>query len=118
MGDIWGDIFSTIVQAAPVAFSAYNQKRAADRAKQAKEKAQAEEAAANADAAAAQKAAAEARAKADAAAKEQLMAQQGLTAQGAPLPDQGKILGLDPLVLAAGAVGILGVGAAIFMAVR
>lgn len=103
-------LITGILQAAPAAAAAYQAKRAADRAKQ--EKSRQEEAAktqAAADAAAT--AAAQEKAKADA------MANQGLTPQGTPIPTQ-KILGLDPIVLAVGGLGIIGIGTALFMALK
>lgn len=103
----WGEIASIVtglLQAAPAAVATYQAKRAADRAKQDKERQEAAlKAQAEADAAAAQKA------------KEQAMAQQGLTPEGAPLPGKS---GIDPVMLAVGGLGILGVGAALFMALK
>jgi hypothetical protein len=99
----WGEIASIVtglLQAAPAA------KRAADRAKQDKDR---------------QEAALKAQAAADAAnaeaAKAQAMAQQGLSPEGTALPNQ-KPLGVDPVVLAVGGLGILGLGAALFMALK
>jgi hypothetical protein len=100
------------LQAAPAAVAAYNAKRAADRAKQDKQR---QEAATNAANEAQAKAEAEAKAKAEEAAKNQTLIDQGLTPSGVP---SNKILGLDPFVLAVGGIGILGVGAALFMALR
>lgn len=102
----WAEIASIatgLLQATPAVIATYQAKRAADRAKQDKERQEAalkEQAAA--DAAAAE------------AAKAQAMAQQGLTPQGTPLPSKG----IDPVVLAVGGLGILGVGAALFMALK
>lgn len=103
-------LITGILQAAPAAAAAYQAKRAADRAKQ--EKSRQDEAAkaqAAADAAAAEKAAEQAKAAA--------LANQGLTPEGTPIPTQ-KVLGLDPIVLAVGGIGIIGVGAALFMALK
>lgn len=93
---------------------AYGAKRAADRIKQAKERAQEQLAQAEAS----QAAAAEAKKKADQAIKAQLLEQQGLSPTGAPLPNQGKILGMDPIIVAGAGLAILGIGTAIFMATR
>lgn len=105
----WGEIASIVtglLQAAPAAMATYQAKRAADRAKQDKER---------------QEAGLKAQAAADAAnaeaAKAQALAQQGLTPQGTPIANQ-KPLGVDPIVLAVGGLGILGIGAALFMALK
>lgn len=105
----WGEIASIVtglLQAAPAAVATYAAKRAADRAKQDKDR---------------QEAALKAQAAADAAnaeaAKAQAMAQQGLSPEGTALPNQ-KPLGVDPVVLAVGGLGILGLGAALFMALK
>lgn len=100
-----------LLQSTPAAIAAYNAKRAADRAKQDKQKAEEDAAAAKARADEAAKAAADAKAKSDA-----LLKAQGLTAQGTPIGSSSKIMGLDPIVLAAGGLGILGVGAALWFA--
>lgn len=105
----WGEIISIatgLLQATPAVIATYQAKRAADRAKQDKDR---------------QEAALKAQAEADAAnaeaAKAQAMAQQGLTPQGTPLANQ-KPFGVDPVVLAVGGLGILGLGAALFMALK
>jgi hypothetical protein len=105
----WGEIISIatgLLQATPAVIATYQAKRAADRAKQDKER---------------QEAALKAQAEADAAnaeaAKAQAMAQQGLTPQGTPIANQ-KPFGVDPVVLAVGGLGILGLGAALFMALK
>lgn len=99
-------LITGVLQAAPAAAAAYQAKRAADRAKQEKSR---------------QDEAARVQAAADAAAQEQAkaaaMANQGLTPEGIPIPGQ-KILGVDPIVLAVGGLGILGIGAALFMALK
>lgn len=108
----WGEIASIVtglLQAAPAAAATYQAKRAADRAKQ--EKQRQEEAA---KAAAAADAAAQAKAQEDA--KAQAMAAQGLTPEGVPLAN--KVMGVDPMVLAIGGIGIIGIGAALYMALK
>jgi len=100
-------IATGLLQATPAAIAAYNAKRAADRAKQDKQRAEKEAADAKAAAEAAAKTEADAKAKADT-----LLRAQGLTPEGTPASN--KILGLDPIVLAAGGLGILGVGAALW----
>lgn len=108
----WGELVSIatgLLQAAPAAMATYQAKRAADRAKQDRQRrdeAAREEAAAEA----------EAQAKAQEAAK-QAAAEQGLGPQGTPLANQ-KILGLDPIVLAVGGIGIVGIGVALYMAMK
>lgn len=109
----WGEIASIVtglLQAAPAAAAAYQAKRAADRAKQEKSRRdEAEKAQAAADAAA--------QAKAQEDAKAAALLQQGLTPEGTPI-GASKILGVDPMVLAIGGIGILGVGAALYMALK
>lgn len=108
-------LITGILQVAPAAVSAYAAKRAADRAKQAKEKAEEDAAVAKA---AEEKAAADAKAAADKAAQDQRLIDQGITPQGTTLPGQGKILGVDPLVLGIGSVAIIGVGTVLWMALK
>lgn len=101
-----------LLQSTPAAIAAYNAKRAADRAKQDKKRAEEDAAAAKARAEEASKAAADAKAKADA-----LLKEQGLSPSGTPLAygtGSNQIMGVDPIVLAAGGLGILGVGAALW----
>jgi hypothetical protein len=105
----WGELISIatgLLQAAPAAAAVYQAKRAADRAKQEKQR---------------QDEAARAQAASDAAAQEQAKAaaleQQGLTPQGTAI-QTNKILGVDPMVLAVGGIGIIGIGAALFMALK
>lgn len=108
----WAEIVTIatgLLQAAPAAMATYQAKRAADRAKQDRQRRD-EEARAQAAADA------EAQAKAQEAAK-QAMIDQGLTPQGTPLPGQ-KIMGLDPIVLAVGGIGIVGIGVALYMAMK
>lgn len=109
MGDIWSDIFGGLLQAVPVGFQAYNAKRAADRARQEKERAQEAQAIA-------ETAAADAKAKAAKALKDQTLAEQGLTPQGTPTQET-TILGLKPIYAIGGvaALGLLGVVAAVLL---
>lgn len=109
----WAELISIatgVLQAAPAAMATYAAKRAADRAKQDRkrrdEEARAQEAAD-----------AEAQAKAQEEAKARAAAEQGLTPQGTPL-GTNKILGLDPMVLAVGGIGIVGIGFAIYMSMK
>lgn len=109
----WGEIASIVtglLQAAPAAAAAYQAKRAADRAKQEKSR-QDEEAKAQAAADAA------AQIKVEEQAKAAALLQEGLTPTGTPIATN-KILGVDPVVLAVGGIGILGIGAALFMALK
>lgn len=99
-----------LLQSTPAAIAAYNAKRAADRAKQDKKRAEEESAVAKANAEAAAKAAADEKAKAD-----EVLKAQGVTSQGS-YAQSNKIMGVDPIVLAAGGLGILGVGAALWLA--
>lgn len=103
-------VATAILQAAPAATAAYQSKRAADRAKQEKSRRD-EEARAQAAADA------EAQAKAKEDAKAQALEQQGLTPEGTPITTN-KILGVEPMVLAVGGLGIIGIGAALFMALK
>lgn len=109
----WGEIASIVtglLQAAPAAAAAYQAKRAADRAKQEKQR---QDEAAKAQAAA--DTAAQAKAQEDA--KAAALLQQGLSPEGVPIATN-KILGVDPIVLAIGGIGIIGIGAALFMALK
>jgi hypothetical protein len=100
-----------VLQSTPALIAAYNAKRAAERAKQDKQRAEQDAAAAKAKAEDAAKAATDAKKKADELLKAQGLTPQGTVAYGS---SSNKILGLDPIVLAAGGLGILGVGAALW----
>lgn len=105
-------IATGILQSTPAAIAAYNAKRAADRAKQEKKRAEEEAAAAKANAEEAAKAAAKAKADAEGV----LDAQGAISPTGSP--SSNKIMGVDPIVFVAGGLGIIGVGAALLMALR
>lgn len=105
-------LISIIPQLLNTGLQSYEAKRAADRAKQARDRNQEQQkqaAASQAAADAANKKAAEARAAQEAA---------GTTPYGSPLGAQNNIFGMDPTILAVGGIGILGVGAALFLAFR
>lgn len=103
-------VVTGLLQAAPAGVAAYGAKRAADRAKQEKDR-QKEAATVHA----ASDAAAQAKAQEDA--KAQALLDQGLTPKGTPIVTN-KVLGIDPMVLAVGGIGILGIGAALFMVLK
>jgi regulator of protease activity HflC (stomatin/prohibitin superfamily) len=95
-------VITTALQSTPAVISAYNAKRAADRAKQDKERADQNAAAAKANAEATAKAEADAKAKADAVLKAQ-----GIDPQAAA---SNTILGVHPAVALSGAGIVLGAG--------
>jgi hypothetical protein len=102
----FGSLISVIPQLLNTGVQAYESKRQADRIKQAKDRAEEQ-----------QKQAESAQAAADEARKKAAAAQAaGLTPEGLPLPQT--TLGMDPMMLAIGGLGLLGVGAALFMALR
>jgi len=102
-------LISIIPQLINTGVQVYTAKRAADRMKQDKERA--EEVQKRAEAA--QAAAEAARKKAE---EQRALQQQGLNPDGTPA--NNKILGMDPILLAVGGLGLVGVGAALFMALR
>ncbi len=93
-----------LLQSTPAVIATYNAKRAADKAKQDRERANQAAAAAKADAEAKAKAEADAKAKADAVLKAQ-----GLDSQGSPIASS-TILGLHPAVALSGLGILLGGG--------
>jgi hypothetical protein len=101
-------VITGLLQAAPAAVSAYAAKRAADVAKLQKSR---DATKAAADTASAAKTAAEEKVKADAL----LQAQQGVTSVGV---SGQKILGVDPIVFLVGGIGIIGVGAVLFISLK